>query len=140
MLAQKSPVVHAVSPETTVLDAIAQMDAKRVGALLVMEGERLVGILSERDYTRKVILLGRASKDTPVAEIMTRQVIAVPPQMGLDECLQVVTNHGIRHLPVVENDRVIGVLSIGDLVRAVVAQQAETITRLKSRIRSDHPT
>jgi CBS domain-containing protein len=71
---------------------------------------------------------------------MTRQVIAVPPQMGLDECLQVVTNHGIRHLPVVENDRVIGVLSIGDLVRAVVAQQAETITRLKSRSRSDHPT
>jgi CBS domain-containing protein len=139
MLAQKSSVIHAVSPDTTVLEAIARMDAKRVGALLVMEGERLVGILSERDYTRKVILLGRASKDTPVSEIMTRQVIVVPPQMGLGECLQVVTNHGIRHLPVVENERVIGVLSIGDLVRAVVAQQAETITSLKSFIGSDYP-
>jgi CBS domain-containing protein len=140
MLAQKSSVIHAVSPDTTVLEAIARMDAKRVGALLVMEGERLVGILSERDYTRKVILLGRASKDTPVSEIMTRQVIVVPPQMGLGECLEVVTNHGIRHLPVVENDRVVGVLSIGDLVRAVVAQQAETITSLKSFIGSDYPT
>jgi CBS domain-containing protein len=140
MLAQKSGVIHAVSPDSTVLEAVARMDAKRVGALLVMEGERLVGILSERDYTRKVILLGRASKDTPVSEIMTRQVIVVPPQMGLGECLQVVTNHGIRHLPVVEGERVIGVLSIGDLVRAVVAQQAETITSLKSFIGSDYPT
>lgn len=140
MLAQKSSVIHAVSPDTTVLEAIARMDAKRVGALLVMEGERLVGILSERDYTRKVILLGRASKDTPVSEIMTSQVIAVQPQMGLTECLRVVTHHGIRHLPVVEGDKVIGVLSIGDLVRAVVAQQAETITSLKSFIGSDYPT
>jgi CBS domain-containing protein len=140
MLAQKSSVVHAVSPDTTVLDAIARMDAKRVGALLVMEGERLVGILSERDYTRKVILLGRASKDTPVADIMTRQVIVVHPQTGLGECLKVVTHHGIRHLPVVEDEKVIGVLSIGDLVRAVVAQQAETITSLKSFIGSDYPT
>lgn len=139
MLAQKSPVVHAVSPEASALDAIAQMDAKRVGALLVMQGERLVGILSERDYTRKVILLGRASKDTPVAEIMTRQVIVVPPQMSLGACLQVVTNHGIRHLPVVEDDRVIGVLSIGDLVRAVVAQQAEVNTSLTSSSASDYP-
>lgn len=140
MLAQKSSAIHAVSPDTTVLDAIARMDAKRVGALLVMEGERLVGILSERDYTRKVILLGRASKDTPVSEIMTSQVIAVQPQMGLTECLRVVTHHGIRHLPVVEGDKVIGVLSIGDLVRAVVAQQAETISSLKSFIGSDYPT
>lgn len=139
MLAQKSPVVHAVSPETSALDAIAQMDAKRVGALLVMQGERLVGILSERDYTRKVILLGRASKDTPVAEIMTRQVIVVPPQMGLGECLQVVTDHGIRHLPVVEDGRVIGVLSIGDLVRAVVTQQRDTITSPNSFRGSDYP-
>lgn len=140
MLAQKSSAIHAVAPDTTVLDAIARMDAKRVGALLVMEGERLVGILSERDYTRKVILLGRASKDTPVAEIMTSQVIVVHPRMGLGECLQLVTNHGIRHLPVVEDGKVVGVLSIGDLVRAVVAQQAETITSLKSFIGSDYPT
>jgi CBS domain-containing protein len=140
MLAQKSSVVHAVSPDTTVLEAIAQMDAKRVGALLVMQGDKMVGILSERDYTRKVILLGRASRDTRVAEIMTAQVIVVRPQTGLGECLQLVTNHGIRHLPVVDGDRVIGVLSIGDLVRAVVAQQAETISTLKSFIGSDYPT
>jgi CBS domain-containing protein len=139
MLAQKSSVVHAVTPQTTVLDAIAQMDSKRVGALLVMQGEKLVGILSERDYTRKVILLGRASRDTPVADIMTPDVITVRPQTGLGECLQIVTDHGIRHLPVVENDRVIGVLSIGDLVRAVVSQQAETISSLKSFIGSDYP-
>lgn len=140
MLAHKSSVVHAVPPDTTVLEAIAQMDSKRVGALLVMQGDKLVGILSERDYTRKVILLGRASRDTRVSEIMTAQVIVVRPQMGLGECLQLVTNHGIRHLPVVDGDRVIGVLSIGDLVRAVVAQQAETITSLKSFIGSDYPT
>jgi CBS domain-containing protein len=140
MLAYKSSVVHAVTPETTVLDAIAQMDSKRVGALLVMQGEKLVGILSERDYTRKVILLGRASKDTPVSDIMTANVIVVHPEMGLGECLRIVTDHGIRHLPVVENDKVVGVLSIGDLVRAVVAQQAETITSLKSFIGGDYPT
>lgn len=140
MLAQKSSVIHAVSPDTTVLEAIARMDAKRVGALLVMEGERLVGILSERDYTRKVILLGRASKDTPVSEIMTSRVIVVRPETGLGECLKVVTDHGIRHLPVVQDDRVVGVLSIGDLVRAVVAQQAEMISSLKSFIGSDYPT
>jgi CBS domain-containing protein len=140
MLAYKSSIVHAVSPDTTVLEAIAQMDRKRVGALLVMQGDKLVGILSERDYTRKVILLGRASRDTRVSEIMTVQVIVVRPQMGLGECLQLVTNQGIRHLPVVDGDRVIGVLSIGDLVRAVVAQQAETISSLQSFIGSDYPT
>jgi CBS domain-containing protein len=140
MLAQKSSVVHAVTPDTTVLDAIAQMDAKRVGALLVMQGDKLVGILSERDYTRKVILLGRASRDTAVSEIMTAEVIVVHPQTGLGECLKVVTDHGIRHLPVVADDRVVGVLSIGDLVRAVVAQQAEVIASLKSFIGSDYPT
>ncbi len=140
MLGQKSSVVHAVSPDTTVLEAIAQMDSKRIGALLVMQGDQLVGILSERDYTRKVILLGRASRDTRVSEIMTAQVIVVQPQMGLSECLQLVTHHGIRHLPVVDGDRVIGVLSIGDLVRAVLAQQAETISNLQSFIGSDYPT
>jgi len=140
MLGQKSSVVHAVSPDTTVLEAIAQMDSKRIGALLVMQGDKMVGILSERDYTRKVILLGRASRDTRVSEIMTAQVIVVQPQMGLSECLQLVTHHGIRHLPVVDGDRVIGVLSIGDLVRAVLAQQAETISSLKSFIGGDYPT
>jgi CBS domain-containing protein len=140
MLAFKGNVVHAVAPDATVLDAISQMDSKRVGALLVMDGDKLVGILSERDYTRKVILLGRASKDTLVTEIMTAKVLVVRPQTSLGECLAVVTEQGIRHLPVVDDDKVVGLLSIGDLVRAVVAQQAETITSLKSYIGSDYPT
>ena len=140
LLEIKGTLVHAIEPQATVYEAVARMDERRVGALLVMEGDRLVGILSERDYTRNVILLGRASKDTPVSEIMTSQVIVVHPKMGLTECLSVVTNHGIRHLPVIEGEKVIGVLSIGDLVRAVVAQQAETITSLKSFIGSDYPT
>lgn len=140
MLAQKSSVVHAVTPQTTVLDAIAQMDSKRVGALLVMQGEKLAGIVSERDYTRKVILLGRASRDTPVADIMTADLIVVRPETGLGECLKIVTDHGIRHLPVVANDKVVGVLSIGDLVRAVVEQQAATITSLQAIIDSNYPT
>lgn len=140
MLAFKGTTIHAVAPDATVFDAIAKMDERRVGALLVMRGEQLVGVISERDYTRKVILLGRASKETSVEEIMSSNVISVRPDMSLGECLKLVTDRGIRHLPVVENDKVVGLLSIGDLVRAVVAQQAETISSLKSFIGSDYPT
>ena len=141
MLAFKGTTIHAVAPDATVYDAIVQMDERRVGALLVMRGEQLVGVISERDYTRKVILLGRASKETQVEEIMSSNVISVRPDMSLGECLKLVTDRGIRHLPVVdETDKVVGLLSIGDLVRAVVAQQAETITSLKSFIGSDYPT
>ncbi len=140
MLVFKGTTIHAIAPDATVYDAIVQMDQRRVGALLVMRGDRLVGVISERDYTRKVILLGRASKETPVEEIMSSNVISVPPDMSLGECLQLVTDRGIRHLPVVAHDKVVGLLSIGDLVRAVVAQQAETITTLKSFIGSDYPT
>lgn len=140
MLAFKGTTIHAVAPDATVFDAIAKMDERRVGALLVMRGDQLVGVISERDYTRKVILLGRASKETPVEEIMSSNVISVRPDMSLGECLKLVTDRGIRHLPVVENDKVVGLLSIGDLVRAVVAQQAETISSLKSFIGSDYPT
>jgi CBS domain-containing protein len=140
LLEFKGTHIHTVAPDATVLDAIHMMDARRVGALLVMQDERLLGILSERDYTRKVILRGRASRDTRVEEIMTRDVITVHADTSLRECLQLVTDRGIRHLPVTDGDRVIGLVSIGDLVRAVVAQQAETITSLKSFIGSDYPT
>ena len=140
MLAFKGTTIHAIAPDATVYDAIAKMDERRVGALLVMRGDRLVGVISERDYTRKVILLGRASKETLVEEIMSSNVISVRPGMSLGECLKLVTDRGIRHLPVVKNDKVVGLLSIGDLVRAVVAQQAETISSLKSFIGSDYPT
>jgi CBS domain-containing protein len=140
MLAYKGSHVHTVAPDVTVYDAIAMMDARRVGALLVMRDEELLGIVSERDYTRKVILRGRASRETRVEEVMTRDVITVHAGTSLGECLQLVTDRGIRHLPVTDGERIVGLVSIGDLVRAVVAQQAETITSLKSFIGSDYPT
>ena len=141
LLAFKGSHVHTVARDATVYEAIAMMDARRVGALLVMEGDRLLGILSERDYTRKVILRGRASRETRVDEIMTEDVITVNADTTLGECLQLATDRGIRHLPVTDGaDRVVGLVSIGDLVRAVVAQQAETIISLKSYIGSDYPT
>lgn len=140
MLEVKGTRIYAVEPSTMVYDAIARMDEWRVGALLVMQGERLAGIVSERDYTRRVILRGRASRDTPVEDIMTRDVITVRRDTSLGECLGIVTKHGIRHLPVVEDGRVVGVISIGDLVRTVLAQQAEQISSLKSYIQSDYPS
>jgi Predicted signal-transduction protein containing cAMP-binding and CBS domains len=140
MLEVKGTRVFAVEPSTMVYDAIARMDEWRVGALLVMQDDRLIGIVSERDYTRRVILRGRASRDTPVEDIMTRDVITVRRDTTLGDCLGIVTKHGIRHLPVVEDGRVVGVISIGDLVRTVLAQQAEQISSLKSYIQSDYPS
>lgn len=140
ILATKGRVVHAIGPKETVYNAIAKMCETRVGALLVMEGETLLGIVSERDYARKVILQGRASKETRVEEIMTAKVVSVDPEATLAECMQVVTRHAIRHLPVVGNGRVAGVLSTGDLVRELLDQQAETIQSLNSFIGSDYPT
>lgn len=139
LLEEKGGVVHAIAPDATVFEAVEAMDERRVGALIVMDGVKLAGILSERDYTRKVILLGRASRETAVREIMTAQVITVAPTTSLRECLRLVNEHSIRHLPVVDGGRVVGVLSVGDLVRAVLAQQAETIQSLNSFIGSDYP-
>lgn len=140
MLAVKGSHVHSVEPDATVYDAIAMMDARRCGALLVMHDGKVLGIISERDYTRKVILRGRASRDTRVDEIMSRDLITVRPETSLGECLQIVTDRGIRHLPVTDGERLAGLVSIGDLVRAVVTQQAETISNLKTYIGSDYPT
>jgi CBS domain-containing protein len=141
MLALKGATIHAISPDATVYEAVERMDEWRVGALLVMRGEDLLGVVSERDYTRKIILLGRASKETLVGDIMSTGVISVRSDTPLSECLKMVTEHRIRHLPVLDAaGKVVGVLSIGDLVRAVVAQQAETINSLKSFIGSDYPT
>jgi CBS domain-containing protein len=140
LLEAKGTLVHAVGPTEMVLAAITRMTACRVGALVVMEGPALVGIISERDYTRKGILQGHAAKDTPVAELMSSPVVTVSPDTSLGECLKVVVRHHIRHLPVVQDEKVVGVLSIGDLVGAVVAQQAETIQSLKSFIGADYPS
>lgn len=141
MLALKGATIYSVAPDATVYEAIERMDEWHVGALLVMRGEELVGIVSERDYTRKVILRGRASNETRVEEIMSTGVITLRSDTSLGDCLRVVTERRIRHLPVVDAaGKVVGVLSIGDLVRAVVAQQAETINTLKLYIGSDYPT
>jgi CBS domain-containing protein len=119
-----------VPPHTTVYDSIALMSEKSVGALLVLDGRRLAGIVSERDYMRKIILQGRASKDTPVEEIMTREVITAPPNLSIEEAMRLMTENRIRHLPVVSEDEVVGVVSIGDLVKAVISAHEETIAHL----------
>lgn len=139
MLKVKGNDVHGIAPGATVYEAVERMEARRVGALVVQDGEALVGIVSERDYTRKVILHGRASRDTRVEEIMTSTVVTVTPATTLGECLRVVSEQRIRHLPVVSGGKVVGVLSVGDLVRAVLDQQAEQIEVLNTYIKSDYP-
>lgn len=134
LLQGKDGAIHAVAPGDSVLEAIRRMAQHHIGALLVMEGESLVGIVSERDYARKVILRDRSSRETPVADIMSAPVITVAPDATLDECMRTVTDRRVRHLPVVEGGRVLGVLSIGDLVKAVIDAQAREIEQLQSYI------
>lgn len=136
LLEAKSPEVHAIGPDAPVIEAIRLMAERRIGALLVMEGTRLAGILSERDYARKVVLQGRSSKDTPVRDIMTAQVVCVGPRDSTDRCMQLVTEGRIRHLPVLEGDLVIGVVSIGDLVKAVIEDQQHELEQLQRYIAS----
>jgi CBS domain-containing protein len=134
LLGQKSRAIFSVTPDAPVLDAIRAMAEHGVGALLVMQGDKLEGIVSERDYARKVILKGRSSSDTPVQQIMTAEVITVEPGQTTQQCMQIMTDRRVRHLPVVEGGRVLGMLSIGDLVRAVLAEQAQTIEQLENYI------
>ena len=134
LLATKSPEIHAVAPQAAVIDAIRLMAEKGIGAVLVMEGARLAGILSERDYARKIVLRDRSSRDTPVAEIMTAEVVTVAPSATVEHCLQLVTDRRIRHLPVVEEGGVVGVISIGDLVKAVIEEQRQELGQLQQYI------
>lgn len=136
LLGAKSPEVFAVSPDDSVLDAIKLMAQKSVGAVLSMQGARLCGIVSERDYARKVVLQGRSSANTPVRDIMTSRVITVGLDDTVDRCMQIVTEHRIRHLPVLEGDRVVGVISIGDLVKAVIEDQQLELDQLQRYIAS----
>jgi CBS domain-containing protein len=139
ILKRKGGSVYSVAPEQTVYEAIAMMAEKAVGALLVMSEERVEGIISERDYARKVILQGRSSKSTLIEEIMASPVIFVGPERAVDECMEVMTQNRIRHLPVMHNDRVLGVVSIGDLVKWVVSEQEETIGHLHNYISANYP-
>jgi CBS domain-containing protein len=136
LLERKPAALFSVEPETPVLEAIRAMAEHGVGALLVMTDRRLVGIVSERDYARKVILLGRASADTPVADIMSTPVITVQPHDTVQKCMQLMTDRHVRHLPVTDGDKVLGMVSIGDLVKAVIAEQQQQIEQLESYIHS----
>ena len=136
LLDRKGRQIFSVAPGAAVLDAIRLMAERHVGALLVMEGETLSGIVSERDYARKVILMGRSSADTPVRDIMTAAVVTVQPETPVDKSMQIMTEQRVRHLPVIEGRRVVGVVSIGDLVKAVIAEQQQHIEQLESYIHS----
>lgn len=134
VLGQKPSEIFSVTPDTCVDDAVRMMDEKNVGALLVMKGNKLVGMLSERDYTRKVMLRGKKSSETKVSEIMSTNLTVTNPNEGVEECLRAMTDKRFRHLPVLDGGKVIGVVSIGDLVKHVIASQSATIAHLESYI------
>ena len=135
ILARK-PEIYSIDPDATVFDALRQLEERNIGALLVMKGEQLVGIFSERDYARRMILQGRTSRETPVREVMTSNVFVITPDTSSGECMMHMTDRHIRHLPVVERGRVVGVISIGDVVRSVIHDLRFTVRQLESYIKS----
>ena len=136
LLQAKGGEILSIGPDTRVFDALKLMAEKDIGALVVTDGDRLAGIISERDYARKVILHGKSSHEMLVREIMTAKVITVNPAQTVEECMALMTSKRIRHLPVTDGDRLVGVLSIGDLVKEVIAEQEATIKQLESYIHS----
>ena len=136
LLQSKASGLSTIGPNATVLDALKLMAEKNIGALLVVENDKLVGIISERDYARKVVLRGKSSQDTPVREIMTERAVCVQPDNTVEECMALMTDKHVRHLPVIENEKLIGVLSIGDLVKETISEQQFVIQQLESYIHS----
>ena len=136
LLEAKSADIHSIGPDAPVIDAVRLMAERSIGALLVMEGPRLVGIVSERDYARKVVLQGRGSADTPVSAIMTSQLVTVRPEDTVDRCMAIVTERRIRHLPVLRGQDLVGLVSIGDLVKAVIEDQKVELDHLQRYITS----
>jgi CBS domain-containing protein len=134
LLNTKGHDVWYVSPQAAVFDALKLMAKKDIGALLVLENENLVGIISERDYARKVILKGKNSMDTLVKDIMTSEVITIQADQTIDSCMELMTNHHIRHLPVYEGNQLIGIISIGDVVKAIISQQEYLIEQMEQYI------
>jgi CBS domain-containing protein len=134
ILNQKGREIFSVSPDASVYDAVSLLAEKNVGAVLVMDGEKLVGLLSERDYTRKVMLRGKRSRDTIVSEIMSTDLKVVNPRESVEDCLRLMTDKRIRHLPVLDGDKVVGVISIGDLVKWVISCQSAAIAHLENYI------
>jgi CBS domain-containing protein len=134
ILEHKGRNVWSIGPEASVFDALKLMAEKDIGALVVLDGGNLVGIISERDYARKIVLLGRASPTTQVKEIMTTDVVCVDPERNVDECMALVTEKRVRHLPVLENGKLIGLISIGDLVKSIITEQQFIIEQLERYI------
>ena len=134
ILRYKGSTVHAVRPTDTVLSALGVMAEHDIGAVVVIDHDQLVGILTERDYARKVALVGRSSRDSPVSAIMTSELVWVAPHHTVEDCMALMTQRRVRHLPVIEHRRVIGLVSIGDLVKATIDEQEFTINQLKSYI------
>ncbi len=128
---KSDPAVHTIAPTASVFDALKLMAEKNIGALLIVEGERIVGILSERDYARKVVLMGKSSKETPVADVMTQPVLYVGPQQSTEECMALMTDSRLRHLPVLNDGKLIGLISIGDLVKDIISEQSFVIEQLQ---------
>ena len=134
ILETKGNATFTVAPETSIYQALELMVEKNVSALLVMENEKLAGIFTERDYARKVALKGKSSKDTLIGEVMTRDLVTVSPNSTIDECMELMTGKFIRHLPVVENDKLAGIISIGDVVRSIIQEQKSIIGHMEQYI------
>ena len=126
--------VHTIAPDDSVLDAVKLMADKDIGALLVMDADRIAGIITERDYARKIVLMSRSSKETPVREIMTSAVMYVRPGQTSEECMVLMTENRLRHLPVIDGDKLLGLISIGDLVKSIISEQRFTIEQLEHYI------